>query len=115
MQPVQIATEVLNEAQNAIAGWRRVLDVLDTPPDVVDPGADGRHLPPGPVEIDFTSVGFAYPGGPEVLSDVDLTIAGADQGRGGRRDRQRQDDVRQAADPADGPDPRRGAAWPASR
>ena len=29
IQPVQIATEVLNEAQNAIAGWRRVLDVLD--------------------------------------------------------------------------------------
>ena len=75
VQPVQIATEVLNEAQNAIAGWRRVLDVLGTPPDVVDPGDDGRHLPHGPVEIDFSSVGFAYPGGAEVLSDVHLTIA----------------------------------------
>ncbi len=29
VQPVQIATEVLNEAQNAVAGWRRVLDVLE--------------------------------------------------------------------------------------
>ena len=38
IQPVQIATEVLNEAQNAIAGWRRVLDVLDVAPDVADPG-----------------------------------------------------------------------------
>ncbi len=74
VQPVQIATEVLNEAQNAIAGWRRVLDVLATPPDVVDPGHRGRHLPRGPVEIDFAQVGFAYPGGPEVLSDVHLTI-----------------------------------------
>jgi len=74
VQPVQIATEVLNEAQNAIAGWRRVLDVLETPPDVADPGIDGRALPEGPVEIRFTQVSFAYPGGPDVLSDVDLTI-----------------------------------------
>ncbi len=37
VQPVQVATEVLNEAQNAIAGLRRVLGVLDTPTDVADP------------------------------------------------------------------------------
>jgi ATP-binding cassette, subfamily B, bacterial len=79
VQPVQIATEVLNEAQNAIAGWRRVLDVQDIEPDVADPGADsagdgGRDLPPGPIDIRFDHVSFAYPGGPEVLSDVDLAI-----------------------------------------
>jgi ATP-binding cassette subfamily B protein len=74
VQPVQIATEVLNEGQNAIAGWRRVLDVLETPPDVADPGPDGRELPAGPVEIRFSDVSYRYPGGPEVLSDVDLTI-----------------------------------------
>ena len=28
--PVQTASEVLNEAQNAVAGFRRVLDVIDT-------------------------------------------------------------------------------------
>jgi len=75
VQPVQISTEVLNEAQNAIAGWRRVLAVLDTRPDVADPGEHGRDLPPGPVSVRFRSVHFAYPGGPEVLSDVDLEIA----------------------------------------
>ncbi len=74
VQPVQIATEVLNEAQNAIAGWRRVLDIIDTAPDVADPGEAGRDLPPGPIGITFSHVHFAYPGGPEVLSDVDLTI-----------------------------------------
>jgi ATP-binding cassette subfamily B protein len=74
VQPVQIATEVLNEAQNAIAGFRRVLDILETPPDVADPGDDGHRLPTGPVEIRFADVAFAYPGGPEVLSDVDLKI-----------------------------------------
>jgi ABC-type multidrug transport system fused ATPase/permease subunit len=74
VQPVQIATEVLNEAQNAIAGWRRVLDVLDTPTDVADPGVEGTDLPPGPLTVRFADVRFAYPDGPDVLSDVDLAI-----------------------------------------
>ncbi len=73
VQPVQIITEVLNEAQNAIAGWRRVLDVLDAVPDVADP-VPGLELPPGPLDVRFSEVGFSYPGGPEVLSDVDLEI-----------------------------------------
>jgi len=72
--PVQIGTEVLNEAQNAIAGWRRVLGVLDTAPDVADPGPGGRDLPPGPLSVRFEHVTFAYPGGPDVLHDLDLTI-----------------------------------------
>ena len=36
--PVQMGTQVLTDAQNAIAGWRRVIGILDTPADVVDPG-----------------------------------------------------------------------------
>ncbi|MFI6129148.1 ABC transporter ATP-binding protein [Micromonospora sp. NPDC051141] len=75
IQPVQIATEVLNEAQNAIAGWRRVLDVLDVEPDVADPGERGRELPSGPLDVRFAGVTFAYPGGPPVLHDVTLDIA----------------------------------------
>jgi ATP-binding cassette subfamily B protein len=77
IQPVQIFTEVLNEAQNAIAGYRRVLDVLDMEPDVADPGLDnGRALPPGPLDVSFDRVGFTYPGTEvEVLSDVGLEIA----------------------------------------
>ncbi|MFF0655377.1 ABC transporter ATP-binding protein [Micromonospora tulbaghiae] len=74
IQPVQIATEVLNEAQNAIAGWRRVLDVLDVSPNVADPGEQGRELPPGPLDARFAGVTFAYPGGPPVLHDVTLDI-----------------------------------------
>jgi putative ABC transport system ATP-binding protein len=74
--PMQVATEVLNEAQNAIAGWRRVLGVLDTTPDVADPGQDGVELPRGPTEVRFEDVSFAYPGdGGTVLHHVDLTIA----------------------------------------
>ncbi len=75
VQPVQIATEVLNEAQNAVAGMRRVLGILDTPTDVADPGTAGRDLPAGPVSLRFSHVSFAYPGGPDVLHDVDLEVA----------------------------------------
>ena len=109
--PVQIGTEVLNEAQNAIAGWRRVLDVLDTPADVADPG-DGRarRCRAGRSTCGSTHVSFAYPGGPTVLADVDLALAPRSPGRGGRRDRLGQDDVRQAAHPADGPGRGAGAA-----
>ncbi|MBG0829565.1 ABC transporter ATP-binding protein [Planomonospora sp. ID67723] len=74
VSPMQIATEVLNEAQNAIAGWRRVLGVLDTPPDVADPGPDGVELPRGPISVSFENVGFAYPGGPPVLREVSVDI-----------------------------------------
>jgi ABC-type multidrug transport system fused ATPase/permease subunit len=74
IQPVQIATEVLNEAQNAIAGWRRVLDVLDLQPDVSDPAEEGIDLPEGPLDLRFEHVSFAYPTGPIVLDDVHLEI-----------------------------------------
>jgi putative ABC transport system ATP-binding protein len=74
VQPMQVATETLNEAQNAIAGLRRVLGVLDTPTDVADPDP-GRDLPDGPLSVRFDHVRYAYPGGPDVLHDVDLEIA----------------------------------------
>jgi len=73
--PVAVGTEVLNEAQNAVAGWRRVIGVLDTEPDVADPGDAGVVLPRGPIEVLFDHVGFSYPGGPPVLHDVTLRIA----------------------------------------
>jgi putative ABC transport system ATP-binding protein len=72
--PVQIGTEVLNEMQNAVAGWRRVLAVIDTPADVADPGEAGTVLPRGPITVTFEHVSYAYPDGPTVLHDVDLEI-----------------------------------------
>ncbi len=73
--PVQMGTQVLTDAQNAFAGWRRVIGILDTPADVADPGATGSLLPDGGLEIAFDHVGFAYPGGRPVLVDVDLRLA----------------------------------------
>jgi ATP-binding cassette, subfamily B, bacterial len=72
--PVQLGTEVLNELQNAAAGWRRVLAVLDTPAEVADPGEVGEVLPRGPIRVQIEAMSFAYPGGPAVLSDVDLEL-----------------------------------------
>ncbi|ADD43630.1 ABC transporter ATP-binding protein [Stackebrandtia nassauensis] len=75
VQPLMMATETLNEAQNAISGWGRVLDILETEPDVADPGPNGKDLPQGAVSVDFDGVEFAYPGGPTVLSDVNVRLS----------------------------------------
>ena len=61
VQPVQVMGEAVNEAQTAVAGWRRVLDVLDIEPDVADPGDDGVSLPHEPVGVSFERVTFRYP------------------------------------------------------
>jgi ATP-binding cassette, subfamily B, bacterial len=73
--PVQQATEILNELQNAVAGWRRVIGILDTTADVADPGEAGVELPRGPITVGFDDVSFAYPGGDPVLHNVSLRIA----------------------------------------
>ena len=72
--PVQIATQVITDAQNAIASWRRVIDLMDTPADVVDPGPGGTSLDEGALGATFDHVTFSYPDGPVVLKDVDVVI-----------------------------------------
>ncbi len=74
--PVQVATETLNDAQNALAGLRRVLDILDTEVELPDPALrpGARQLPPGALDVRFDRVDYAYPGGPLVLRDVDLYL-----------------------------------------
>ncbi len=73
--PVQMGTQILTDGQSAIAGWRRVLGILETPADLVDPGERGVVLPRGPIEVEFDRVSFAYPGGPPVLRDVSQRFA----------------------------------------
>ena len=72
-QPIGELGEVLDQTQSAIAGWRKVLDVLDTPVDVVEP-VDGVRLPAGPLDIDIDHVDFSYGDGALVLNDVVLKI-----------------------------------------
>lgn len=68
--PVQMGTQVLTDAQNAIAGWRRVIGILETPADLDDPGPSGTSLPRGAMDVAFEDVSFGYPDGPLVLREV---------------------------------------------
>jgi ATP-binding cassette, subfamily B, bacterial len=72
--PVQWGVEVINDAQNAISGWRRVIGLLEAVPDVPDPGPDGVALPDGPIGVSFHGVGYAYPGTGLVLRDVSVDV-----------------------------------------
>jgi putative ABC transport system ATP-binding protein len=73
LEPVATLTELLDHIQQATAGWRRVLDVLDTPVEVRDP-EHGADLPGGALEIRLDHVWFAYHGSAPVLRDVTCTI-----------------------------------------
>jgi ATP-binding cassette subfamily B protein len=61
VEPIQFMGEAINEAQTAVAGWSRVLDILDIAPDVSDPGPDGVALPHHPLGARFRGVEFRYP------------------------------------------------------
>jgi putative ABC transport system ATP-binding protein len=73
LEPVAEFTEILDQTQTAVAGWRKVLDVLDTPLDVDDP-VDGVELPASPPSLVVDHVSFAYPSGTLALDDVSATI-----------------------------------------
>jgi len=72
--PVQMGTQIFTDAQNALVSWRRVIGILETPADLVDPGEEGQVLPRGPIDVSLRDITFAYPGGPPVLRDIDLDI-----------------------------------------
>ena len=57
---------------NLKPAWDRARPILETPPE--DAGRGGVvHSPEGAIEL--SRVSFAYPGGPEVLSGLDLAVA----------------------------------------
>jgi putative ABC transport system ATP-binding protein len=75
--PISELSEILDQTQTAIAGWRKILGVLATPVDVVEP-LDGVGLPLGALAVDLEGVRFAYRTGDEVLRGIDLHLpAGA--------------------------------------
>ncbi len=75
--PVAEIGEILDQTQTAIAGWSKVLGVLDTPVDLVEP-EPGVELPNGPLDVRVEHLGFSYQTGGPVLRDVTIDIpAGA--------------------------------------
>ena len=73
LNPIAELSEILDQTQIALAGWRKVLGVLATPIDLPEPAA-GAPLPPGPLAVAVTQLGFAYRDGIPVLCDVDVHV-----------------------------------------
>lgn len=73
LQPIAQLGEVLDQTQTALAGWWKVLRVLDVPVDVVEP-SEGTAPAAGPLEVELEGIGFSYRTGPPVLRDVSFTI-----------------------------------------
>ncbi|MCJ7724890.1 MAG: ABC transporter ATP-binding protein/permease, partial [Acidimicrobiia bacterium] len=71
--PIQTLVEILDFAQSAASGLRRIIETLDAPIEIPE-ADDPLDLPPGPLEVSFEDVGFRYIDGPEVLSDLTLSI-----------------------------------------
>lgn len=70
VRPLQFLVQSLGEAQNALTGWRRALEIAVTPSAV----RLGRPLAPGPVEVELRSVSARYGEGPPVLHEVSVLI-----------------------------------------
>lgn len=65
--------EVYAETQTAIAGWRKILAVLDLPVEIVEP-APGVELPLGALSVEAQDVRYAYRSGPEVLHGITIAV-----------------------------------------
>jgi ATP-binding cassette subfamily B protein len=77
-RPVSQLIEVLDQTQTALAGWHKVLGLLETEPTVTEPAA-GLVLPTGPLSVECDDVSFAYLRGVDVLTHVSVSIpAGTD-------------------------------------
>jgi putative ABC transport system ATP-binding protein len=74
IEPLQIVVETLEFAQGAASGLRRVLEVLDSEVEIEDPEYP-EDLRPGGLSVRFENVRYAYPTGPDVLTDVSVDVA----------------------------------------
>ncbi len=73
LQPIRRITTFMEQYSSGMAGFERMIELMDTPPDIADtPGATPLKNVKG--EIRFNDVTFAYDGEVTVLSRVNLTI-----------------------------------------
>ena len=76
IQPILNVSQQVEQLQQAIAGGRRVIQLLQVSPRVTDgPGAD---LPAGALPVRFDHVTFGYGDDPDVLHDVSLEVPAGD-------------------------------------
>jgi putative ABC transport system ATP-binding protein len=74
IEPLQIVVETLEFAQSAASGLRRVMGVLDGEVEIDEP-EDPEDLHDGGLSVRFDGVRYAYPTGPDVLTDVTVDVA----------------------------------------
>jgi ATP-binding cassette subfamily B protein len=74
INPLRSIGQIIAQAQRAVASSERVSQILDATPMVTD-RHDANGLAPGPGEIRFDHVRFAYgTGDTPILDDLDLTV-----------------------------------------
>ena len=73
-EPVQMMVEVLETAQSAASGMRRILGEIHSDVEIPDP-VDGQQLPPGTLDLRFSGVSHKYGDGPEVLRNLNVSVA----------------------------------------
>jgi putative ABC transport system ATP-binding protein len=73
-EPVQMMVEVLETAQSAASGMRRILGEIHSDVEIPDP-VYGQQLPPGTLDLRFSGVSHKYGDGPEVLRNLNVSVA----------------------------------------
>jgi ABC-type multidrug transport system fused ATPase/permease subunit len=72
--PIQQLSQLYNTFLSATAALDKIMDVLDTEPEIVD-GPGARKLPPVEGHVRFEGLRFGYGDGPEVLHGLDLDVS----------------------------------------
>jgi ATP-binding cassette subfamily B protein len=73
IMPLFILGMLLNQIQRSEASAKRVMDLLETQPTILD-RPDARPLPASPKELEFRDVHFAYPDRDPVLHGVSFKL-----------------------------------------
>ena len=74
IQPISQLGEVLDQTQTALAGWWKILQMIDVPIDVIEPDP-GLDLAAGAPDVELRDVDFTYRTGDQVLHDLTTVIA----------------------------------------
>jgi ATP-binding cassette, subfamily B, bacterial len=74
MYPLAEMAETFDQTQTAIAGWRKILAVMDLRSELAEP-KPGKDLPPGALSVEARDVSYSYGDGKRVLRGVDVDIA----------------------------------------
>jgi ATP-binding cassette, subfamily B, bacterial len=73
LHPFTDLPEIYAETQTAIAGWRKILALLELPVEIAEP-SPGVTLEPGALAVRAAGIRYRYGDGPLVLRDVSIEV-----------------------------------------